>query len=160
MKSKLLKALSLCLLLVLLVGATLPGQAAAKPSIITSTLWAGIGRCAVIVQNLPSDATSFSITSSNKAVIKAGCDDKKDANSLWVEPLKVGKSKTLKATVKGVKSGKKLLQHAKLVRYYSSDADVATVSSSGKVKAVSKGKCIIWAIANNGVRARVKISVK
>ena len=74
--------------------------------------------------------------------------------------LKVGRSKTLKATVKGVKSGRKLLKHVKLVRYYSSDANVATVSRSGKVKAVSKGKCIIWAIANNGVRARVKINVK
>lgn len=74
--------------------------------------------------------------------------------------LNVGRSKTLKATVKGVKSGRKLLKHVKLVRYYSSDANVATVSSRGKVKAVSKGKCIIWAIANNGVRARVKINVK
>lgn len=74
--------------------------------------------------------------------------------------LKVGRSKMHKATVKGVKSGRKLLKHVKLVRYYSSDANVATVSSRGKVKAVSKGKCIIWAIANNGVRARVKINVK
>jgi uncharacterized protein YjdB len=73
--------------------------------------------------------------------------------------LNVGKSKTLKATVKGVKRGRKVLQHARLVRYYSSDADVATVSSSGKVKAVGKGKCTIYAIANNGVRASVKVNV-
>jgi uncharacterized protein YjdB len=73
--------------------------------------------------------------------------------------LKVGRSKTLKATVKGVKSGRELLKHVKLVRYYSSDADVATVSSSGKVKAVGKGKCTIYAIANNGVRASVKVKV-
>ena len=74
--------------------------------------------------------------------------------------LKVGRSKTLKATVKGVKSGRKLLKHVKLVRYYSSNANVATVSSSGKAKAMGKGKCTIYAIANNGVRARVKVNVK
>ena len=74
--------------------------------------------------------------------------------------LKVGRSKTLKATVKGVKRGKKVLQHVRLVRYYSSDANVAKVSSKGKVKAMGKGKCTIYAIANNGVRASVKVRVK
>ena len=74
--------------------------------------------------------------------------------------LKVGKSKTLKATVKGVKSGKKVLQHVRLVRYYSSNANVATVTSGGKVKAVGKGSCTIYALANNGVRAKVKVKVK
>jgi uncharacterized protein YjdB len=74
--------------------------------------------------------------------------------------LKVGKSKTLKATVKGVKGGKELLQHARLVRYYSSNADVAKVNKNGKVTAVGKGSCTIYAIANNGVRNKAKVTVK
>jgi uncharacterized protein YjdB len=74
--------------------------------------------------------------------------------------LAVGKSKTLKATVKGVKSGKKVLEHVRKVRYYSSNLNVATVNRNGKVKAVGKGSCTIWAIANNGVRTSVKVTVK
>lgn len=74
--------------------------------------------------------------------------------------LNTGKSSTLKATVKGVKSGRKLLQHVRLVRYYSSDANIAKVNNNGKVTGVSKGSCFIWAIANNGVRTSVKVKVK
>jgi uncharacterized protein YjdB len=46
------------------------------------------------------------------------------------------------------------------VRFYSTDANVATVNTTGKVRAVSKGRCTIYAIANNGVRTEVKVSVK
>ena len=74
--------------------------------------------------------------------------------------LKVGKTTTVKATVKGVKSGKKLLTHVRKVRYYSSNINVATVNKSGKIKATGIGKCTIWAIANNGVRTSVKVTVK
>ena len=74
--------------------------------------------------------------------------------------LKVGKSATLKATVKGVKSGKKVVQHIRKVRFYSSDANVATVTNAGKVKAVATGSCTIYALANNGVRAKAKVTVK
>jgi len=74
--------------------------------------------------------------------------------------LKAGKSKTLKATMKGVKSGKKVLQHIPKVRFYSTNANVATVDANGKVKAVAKGSCTIYAIANNGVRNSVKVTVK
>ena len=99
---RLSKALSLCLLLSLLTGMILPGYAAAKPSIVKSTLWAGVGKCALIVQNLPDGAKSFSVTSSNKNIIKAGCDNKSDPSSLWINPLKVGKAKiTVKYKVGG-----------------------------------------------------------
>ena len=93
MKNKLFKALSLCLLLALLAGMAVPGCAAVKPSIVKSTLWAGVGKCALIVQNLPDGAKSFSVTSSNKNIIKAGCDDRNDASTLWIKPLKAGKAK-------------------------------------------------------------------
>jgi uncharacterized protein YjdB len=66
----------------------------------------------------------------------------------------------LKAAVTKVKSGRKLLNHTAKVRYYSSNTNVATVSSKGLVKAVAKGKCTIWALAHNGTRTRVKVTVK
>ena len=74
--------------------------------------------------------------------------------------LKVGRHVTLKATVKGVKSGKKILAHVRKVRWYSSNVNVATVNSSGRIKATGKGRCTVYAIANNGVRASVKVVVK
>ena len=70
-----------------------------------------------------------------------------------------GKSKTIKATVKGVKSGRTILAHARKLRYYSSDRNVATVTSTGKIKAKGGGTCTIYVIANNGVRASVKVTV-
>jgi uncharacterized protein YjdB len=74
--------------------------------------------------------------------------------------MKVGDSKTLKATVKKVKSNRKLLNHTAKVRYYSSKTSVATVNKNGKVTAVAKGVCRIWAIAPNGVRTSATVTVK
>ena len=74
--------------------------------------------------------------------------------------LRAGESKALKATLSLVISGRKALQHEKPVRYYSSNPNVARVNSNGMVKAVGKGRCTIYAIAVNGVRASVKITVK
>jgi len=74
--------------------------------------------------------------------------------------LKAGKSAALKATLKGVKSGMKVVAHVAKVRFYSTDANVATVDDGGKVTAVGKGSCTIYAIANNGVRSSVKVKVK
>ena len=74
--------------------------------------------------------------------------------------LKAGRSSKLKATLNGVKSGMKLLAHVAKVRFYSTDANVATVDADGKVKAVGKGTCTVYAIANNGVRSSAKVKVK
>ena len=74
--------------------------------------------------------------------------------------IRTGKSKTLKATVEKVKSGKKLLTHVPSVRFYSSKPNVATVDKNGVVRAVAKGKCTVWAIAPNGVRTSVQVTVK
>jgi hypothetical protein len=87
-----------------------------------------------------------------------------DAKKVTAKPseitLKAGKSKTIKATVKGKKAGLKLMDHAKQLRFYSSDSNVASVSSKGKVKAKNPGTCTIYVLANNGVRAAVKVTVK
>lgn len=74
--------------------------------------------------------------------------------------LKVGQSKALRATLKGVKSGKAPLKHVRKVRWYSSDVNVATVDGNGRVKAVGQGACTVYALANNGVRSSVRVTVK
>jgi uncharacterized protein YjdB len=52
------------------------------------------------------------------------------------------------------------LDHVRKVRWYSTNANVATVDANGRVKAVGKGSCTIYAIANNGVRNKAKVTVK
>ena len=69
--------------------------------------------------------------------------------------LKAGK--TLK--LKGKAVGKRVKKHVK-VRYESTNPNVATVTSGGKVKAVSKGKANITVYAQNGVYKNVKVVVK
>ena len=87
-----------------------------------------------------------------------------NAKKVSVKPakltLKKGKKATLKATQTGARKGKSVLKTVALTRWYTSDARVAKVTSGGVVKAVGKGSCKIWAVANNGVRTGVKVTVK
>ena len=71
--------------------------------------------------------------------------------------LKKGKTFKLKATLKNGKL--KVSKHRK-VAYETANPRVATVSNSGKVKAVGKGTCYVYAYAQNGVFAKCKITVK
>lgn len=76
--------------------------------------------------------------------------------------LKVGKTYKIKASVKKLKKNKKLMHkgHAPKLRYLSSNTKIATVSSSGKIKAKAKGKCYTYVYAHNGVSKKVKVTVK
>ena len=74
--------------------------------------------------------------------------------------LSKGDSFRIKAKVKGVKTGIAVLTHAAALRYYSSDRNVAIVSDTGRIKARGKGTCRIYVLANNGVRASIKVKVK
>ena len=91
---------------------------------------------------------------------KKRCNAKKVTVKEKKLTLAKGKSKRIVATVAGVKKGREVLHHAKLLRYFSSDRNVATVDRNGKVKAVGKGTCTITVMANNGVSATVKVTVK
>ena len=71
--------------------------------------------------------------------------------------LKKGKTVKLKATLKN--GTLKVSKHRK-VAYETDNPNVAAVTKSGKVKAVGKGKCTIYAYAQNGVFAKCKITVK
>lgn len=70
------------------------------------------------------------------------------------------KGKTFKIKAKAVpKSGKTVKAHRKLA-YESSDPAVATVNKSGKIKAVSKGKCNVFVYAADGTFAKIAVTVK
>ena len=75
--------------------------------------------------------------------------------------LKVGGKATIRAAVSGVRAGKDVMrwEHA-LLRWYSDNANVATVNAKGEVRAVAAGECTVYALAANGVRAAVKVKVK
>lgn len=73
--------------------------------------------------------------------------------------LKKGASLQLKVTQKFYSSTKKAAVH-EAVKYVADTPAVASVSASGKITAKSRGLCIVYAIAQNGLYARIKISVK
>ena len=54
---------------------------------------------------------------------------------------------------------KKVNDHRK-IQYESSNTKVATVSSSGKIKAKKKGKAVIYAYAQNGIFKKITVNVK
>ena len=73
--------------------------------------------------------------------------------------LKVKKSAKIKVTQIKAKGVKKVKKHRKVV-YESSNTKVATVDKKGKVKAVKKGKIVIYAYAQNGIFGKVTVTVK
>lgn len=73
--------------------------------------------------------------------------------------LTVGKSKTVKSQVV-LPKGKKLIEHTKVIRYESSDKEIATVNSKGKITAKGKGSCYVYVYAQNGVYKRIKVTVQ
>jgi len=75
--------------------------------------------------------------------------------------LAVGKASKIKATVKA-KSGHRLFGsgHCAKVRYVSKNPLIAKVSSKGKITAVATGKTTVYAIAHDGIRVAIRVSVK
>ena len=71
--------------------------------------------------------------------------------------LNVGKTFTLKATVK---NGTKKVNTHRTVAYESSNPQVAAVNEKGKIKAVSAGTCYVYAYAQNGVSAKIKVTIR
>ena len=76
--------------------------------------------------------------------------------------LSKGRTYIIKAKVNKLKKGKKLMStgHAPKLRYVSSNEKIATVSSSGKIIAKSKGNCKVYVIAVNGASKAVLVTVK
>lgn len=75
--------------------------------------------------------------------------------------LNANQSFQMKAVVKKESKKKKLLNHEKnVIRYYTDDSTVATVTKKGRIKARRQGICTFYAIADNGVAGTVRVTVK
>lgn len=76
--------------------------------------------------------------------------------------LKKCKTFKIKVTVKKLKPRKKMMQksHGAIVRYLTSNSSIAIVSKAGKITAKAKGTCDIYAITQNGIWKKIKVSVK
>lgn len=77
--------------------------------------------------------------------------------------VNLAKGKTFKITKKAKLENpkKKALNHlTKKERFITSKAKVATVSSAGVIKAVRKGTCTVYVMSENGVCAKIKVTVK
>lgn len=72
--------------------------------------------------------------------------------------LKVGKTSKIKAKAIPKSRKLKVKTHRKLA-YESDNPAVAAVSKSGVIKAVGKGSCSVYVYAQNGVFAKVKVTV-
>ena len=75
--------------------------------------------------------------------------------------VKLKKGGTVKVKATAVKQTSKLtLKTHRKIKFESSNKKVATVDKNGKIKAKGKGNCYIYAYSQNGVYARVKVTVK
>ena len=80
-------------------------------------------------------------------------------NAVKKVSLKAKKTTTIKGK-ETVQSKKLKLKRYRVLKYESSNPKIATVSAKGKVKAKKKGKCYIYIYSQNGVFARVTVTVK
>ena len=72
--------------------------------------------------------------------------------------LKKGKTFNLKAKIVPLKKGVKQQRHRPIA--YEADKSIVTVSKTGAIKAKKKGTCYVYAYAQNGVCAKIKVTVK
>ncbi len=74
---------------------------------------------------------------------------------------KLKKGKSLRLAAKAVlQSRKHKVEKHVAMRYESSNKKIATVSAKGVVKGVKKGKCFVYAYAQDGVFKKIKVVVK
>ena len=105
---------------------------------------------------LSTSKTIHAATSGGKA---GNCKAVKITNAKKATCLK--KDKTVKLYVKQVAQSKKLkIKKHRAILFESSNAKVVSVSKSGKIKAKKKGTAYLYAYAQNGVYAKLKVTVK
>ena len=88
-------------------------------------------------------------------------NDKKVMTKAKKNKATVKVKKTFKLAAKTLPANKKLkVKKHRTISYETSNAKVATVSKKGIIKGVKKGKCKIYAYAQNGVCVTIKVTVK
>lgn len=71
------------------------------------------------------------------------------------------KKKTFKLKAKAIKASKKIkMKNHRGILYESSNPKVASVNKKGVIKGVSKGKCKVYAYAQNGICQVINVTVK
>lgn len=73
--------------------------------------------------------------------------------------LKAGDTFVIRSRTRLENTNKKELLHVAAYRYYTSYQSVASVSKTGKIKALKSGTCVIYVVANNGVYGTIKVTV-
>ena len=91
------------------------------------------------------------VGNNTKVTIQKG---KKKTKKISLEVKKTAKIKTSLAP------GKLKVGIHRKTKFESDNPAVATVTAKGKIKAVAKGTCYIYAYAQNGVFAKIKVTVK
>ncbi len=107
-------------------------------------------------------------TGSSRTYHIAGKENRKYTNAKKLKPakkkyvLKKGRSFRIKVTIIKQSKKKKLppKSYGPTLQYRSGNEKIATVTQGGKVKAKKKGTCYIYVTALNGVRTKIKITVK
>lgn len=88
-------------------------------------------------------------------------NDKKVTTAAKKGKVTLKKGKTFKLKAKAVPASKKLkVNRHRGMAYETSNKKVATVTSKGVIKGAGKGTCYIYAYTQNGVFAKVKVTVK
>ena len=81
-----------------------------------------------------------------------------------VSAITVEKGKTFQVVAKVVKKNKKKKlmreKHSPMLRYFSTDKDVATIDANGLITAKEKGTCTVYAYAVNGKYKPITVTVK
>ena len=57
-------------------------------------------------------------------------------------------------------SGKLKVRRHRKISFETADPKVAVVTKDGKITAIGKGQCMIYAYAQNGVMKTIKVTVK
>ena len=73
---------------------------------------------------------------------------------------KVGNDKAVRTAAKKNKVKKLKVKRHRKIAYETSNSNIATVSKKGVIKAKDKGVCYVYAYTQNGIFAKVKVTVK
>lgn len=145
---------------------TLKATVAPKEAAKNNVSWSTSNKKVATVSTKGVVKTAKSVKKATNVTIKANVDGKTAKCIVTVKPAP--KKITLNAKTKTLKKGKTFQIKVKLpkntasnkITYKSSNKKVATVSTSGKIKAVKKGKATITVTTFNKKSAKIKITVK